>query len=308
MMNKSLLLLGILCLMLSSTIHGQINDLADAVDVLSEEAKKDTTYWVSEFSGGLNFNQASFSDNWKAGGINSVALGSIIAGKAMYRKDRLSWDNEIELLYGIVKNEGQSTRKSNDRMFFDSKMGYRMSQNWGAFFSLNFLSQFTEGYEYGPNESRSLISDFMAPGFLTSSLGFEYKPNNEFNLRIGPFSPRFTFVNNLDIIQTVPSNYGVPAGETTRIEWLAMQIFANYNKDITENFNIKTRYMMFANYETLSLKNIDHRLDITLTAKITQVINVTLTTITLYDIDQDPGVQFSQALALGILYKVNNKK
>lgn len=287
--------------------YGQIDQLAEAVDVLSEEAKKDTTYWVSEFSGGINFNQASFSNNWKAGGINSVALGSIIAAKALYKKDRFTWDNEIELLYGIVKNEGQSTRKSNDRMFFDTKVGYRMSSNWGAFFSLNFLSQFSEGYEYGPNESQTLISDFMSPGFLTSSLGFEYKPNDEFNLRIGPFSPRFTFVNNPDIILAVPSNYGVPAGETTRIEWLAMQIFANYNKDISENFNIKTRYMMFANYETISLKNIDHRLDVTLTAKITRFINVTLTTITLYDIDQDPGVQFSQALALGILYKVNNK-
>ncbi|WP_081634853.1 DUF3078 domain-containing protein [Lunatimonas lonarensis] len=307
-MRTLLLLSNLLFLNLLTPLLAQINDLADAVDVLSEEAKKDTTYWVSEFSGGINFNQASFSDNWKAGGINSVALGSIIAAKAMYKKDRLSWDNEIEFLYGIVKNEGQSTRKSNDRMFFDSKVGYRMSSNWGAFFSLNFLSQFTEGFEYGPNESQTLISDFMAPGFLTSSLGFEYRPNNEFNLRIGPFSPRFTFVNNPDIILAVPSNYGVPAGETTRIEWLAMQIFANYNKDISENFNLKTRYMMFANYETLSMKTIDHRLDVTLTAKITQFINVTLTAISLYDFDQDPGIQVSQALALGILYKVNNKK
>lgn len=286
---------------------GQVEDPAEKLDLLSEEAAKDTTYWVSEFSGGLNFNQAGFSDNWKAGGINSVAFGSIIAGKAFYKKNKLTWDNELELLYGIVKNEGQGTRKSNDRMFFDSKVGYLMSGKWSAFFSANFLSQFTEGFEYENDGTQRLISGFMSPGFLTSSLGFEYKPNDEFNLRIGPFSPRFTFVNNPNISLAVPANYGVPIGETTRIEWLALQLFANYDKNISEKFNIKSRYMLYANYETVAWKTIDHRLDITVTAKITDFINVTMTSISLYDFDQDPGIQLSQGLALGILYKVNNK-
>jgi hypothetical protein len=305
-MQKKLFLLLFLNILIF-TAFAQIEELADAMDILSEEAVKDTTYWVSDFSAGLNFNQAGFSDNWKAGGINSVAFGSIVAGKAFYKKGKLSWDNELELLYGIVKNEGQGTRKSNDRMFFDSKLGYRLSEKWAGFFSANFLSQFTDGFEYESDGSQQLISGFMSPGFLTSSLGFEYKPSDEFNLRIGPFSPRFTFVNNPAISQAVPSNYGVPIGETTRIEWLALQLFANYDKNISEKFNIRSRYMLFANYETLAWKTIDHRLDITLTAKITDFINVTMTSISLYDIDQDPGIQLSQGLALGILYKVNNK-
>jgi hypothetical protein len=291
-----------------SHIVAQDEEMAEALDSLAQDTVKDTTYWQSEFSAGLNFNQAGFSSNWKAGGVNSVAFGSIVAGKALYQKDRITWDNELELLFGIVRNQGEQTRKSNDRIFLDSKIGYKLSNNWSSYFSLNYLTQFAEGYEYGPDGERNLISDFMAPGFLTSSIGFEYKPNNEFFVRIGPFSPRFTFVHNPQIIQYVPTNYGVPEGDRIRTEWLALQIFASYDKDITENFNIKSRYMMFANYETLTWDTIDHRLDVTLTAKITDFINVTLTSISLYDIDQDPGIQYSQALALGILYKVSNKK
>lgn len=34
---------------------------------LEIDEPKDTTYWNSEISFGLNFNQASFSGNWKAG-------------------------------------------------------------------------------------------------------------------------------------------------------------------------------------------------------------------------------------------------
>ncbi|NHE56356.1 DUF3078 domain-containing protein [Cyclobacterium plantarum] len=269
---------------------------------------KDTSYWQSEFSAGLNFNQAGFSNNWKAGGVNSVAFGSIIAGKALYRKDKVSWDNELELLFGIVSNEGEQTRKSNDRIFLDSKLGYQLTEKWSSYFSVNYLTQFAAGYNFNDDGSRTLISKFMAPGFLTSSLGFEYKPNNTFFLRIGPFSPRFTFVNDTEIINNVPSNYGVPAGDMVRVEWLAMQVFAGLDKDLSENLNLKSRYAMYANYQTLSLENIDHRLDVTLTAKITNIINVTFTGIGLYDKDQDPGVQYSQALALGILYKVGNKK
>lgn len=276
------------------------------VDALPGQVMADTS-WTSEFSAGLNFNQAAFSGNWKNGGINSVAFGSIVAGKANYAKDRLTWDNEMELLFGIVNNEGERTRKSNDRIFLDSKIGYKMSGNWSSYFSLNFLSQFARGYNYDEDGSITLISDFMAPGYLTSSVGFEYKPNQEFALRLSPFSPRFTFVNNKDLYLTVPANYGVPIGETVRTEWLALQIYATYDKDVTETFNIKSRYQLFANYETLDWKTVDHRLDITLTAKITNLINVTLTSINLYDIDQDPGIQYSQSLALGILYKVNNK-
>lgn len=279
-----------------------------AQEAEAPSAEKDTTYWQSEFSASLNFNQAGFSNNWKAGGVNSVAFGSLVAGKTAYRKEKFSWDNELELLFGIVRNEGEETRKSNDRIFLDSKLGYQMSDRWLAYFSANYLTQFAKGYKFNDDGTKSLISKFMAPGFLTSSLGMEYKPNETFFLRIGPLSPRFTFVTDQGIIANVPSNYGVPAGETVRIEWLAMQVFASLDKDLAENLNLKTRYALFANYETLAFDSIDHRLDLTLTTKITEIINVTFTGIALYDLDQDPGVQVSQALALGILYKVGGKK
>ncbi len=300
-MRKSILFTAIIiCCTLYTVMAQDIDPEAGQVPV--------DTAWTTEFSAGLNFNQAAFSGNWKSGGINSVAFGSIIAGKANYQKDRLTWDNELELLFGIVNNEGEGTRKSNDRIFLDSKLGYKMSGNWSSYFSLNFLSQFAKVYQDHENDSSTLISRFLAPGYLTSSLGFEYKPNQEFALRLSPFSPRFTFVTDRNLYLTVPENYGVPIGKTIRTEWLAMQVYATWDKNLTETLNLKSRYQLFANYETLDWKTIDHRLDITLTAKITNLINVTLTSINLYDIDQDPGVQYSQALALGILYKVNNKK
>lgn len=285
------------------TFAQDIENLADSANV----AIKDTTYWISDFSVGLNFNQAAFSGNWKAGGVNSIAFGSILNGSAKYAKEKWSWDSQLELIYGLVKNEGQEFRKSNDRIFLDSKVGYKITEKWGYFSSLNFITQFSQGFDFTQDDP-ILISSFFSPAFLTTGFGFEYKPNEEFALRLAPFSPRFTFVTDTNIINNVPENYGVPAGQTMRAEWLAFQLFATWNKKFSENLTLNSRYQMFANLETLGFKTIDHRLDFTIIAKVSRYVDVTFTSINVYDIDMDPGIQYSQALALGILYKVSNKK
>ena len=70
--------------------------------------------------------------------------------------------------------------------------------------------------------------------------------------------------------------------------------------------NLKWRYLFFANYETLEMKTIDHRLDVNLTAKVNKFVNVSLGGILLYDFDQDSGVQLSQAFSLGFQYTFQN--
>lgn len=296
------------CFLLISIIaFAQDEEVTVSEEEVTEAEVEEVKPWDSEFSFGLNFNQASFSGNWKAGGINSVAFGSLITGRANYKKDKFSWDNDIEFIYGLVRNEGQETRKSNDRIFIDSKLGWMVSEKWGYFGAVNFISQFTDGFDF-TDDDRTLISSFFAPAFLTTSFGMEYKPNDEFALRLAPMSPRFTFVTDSRIAANVPTNYGVPIGRNVRTEWLAFQLFMTYNKSLAENLTLNARYQMFANYETLAFRNVDHRLDLTIAAKITKFVDVTFTSINVYDIDMDPGIQFSQALALGILYKVSNKK
>ena len=271
--------------------------------------------WKKAFKAGLNLNQASFSSNWKAGGVNSIGFNTFLNLKANYKKDARSWDNVIDLQYGMVNNQGQGYRKTLDRVFLDTKYGHALSSKWDAFFALNFLTQFAKGYKYEKDvngiEQPFLISDLLAPAFITSSLGFEYHPVEYFKVRLAPIAPRLTVLKNNDgryaaVDPLTP--YGVNVGEDIRFEGLAFQMLAEFNKDIAKNINLKWRYVMFANYETLDLKTIDHRVDLNLTAKVNQFINVTVGGILLYDYDQDSGAQMSQAFSLGILYAFQNYK
>ncbi|MCB0488081.1 MAG: DUF3078 domain-containing protein [Cyclobacteriaceae bacterium] len=267
-----------------------------------------TTHWKKNLNFGINLNQASFSSNWKAGGVNSIGLNTLFNYKANYKKDVHSWDNEIDLLFGFVNNEGQGYRKTLDRIYLDTKYGRDINDKWGLFSSLSFTSQFTKGYKYNDDDTKDLISDIFAPAFITSAWGVEYHPVDYFKVRLAPFAPRFTIVKDpTRFITTVsPTPYGVEPPDETRVEVLAFQMLAEFNKDIAENINLKWRYVMFANYETLEGKKIDHRLDLNLTAKVNKFINVGLGGILLYDYDQDTSVQLSQLMTIGFAYTFKN--
>lgn len=267
-----------------------------------------TTYWKKSLDLGLNLNQASFSSNWKAGGVNSIGLSSLFNYKANYKKDKNSWDNEISMRFGFVNNDGQGYRKTLDRIYLDTKYGHELTEKWGLFSSLTFSSQFTKGYQYNDDGTQDLISDFLAPAFITSAWGAEYHPVEYFKVRLSPFAPRLTIVKDPTrfITSVGPEPYGVIPPDETRFEWLAFQLQAEFDKDIAENINLKWRYVMFANYETLEGKKIDHRLDLTLTAKVNKFINVGFGTSMLYDYDQDTGIQLSQALSLSFAYSFRN--
>jgi hypothetical protein len=289
-----------------------ITGVADTLQSLEREGLFDSADslegWRLSYGGGINFNQASFSSNWTGGGVNSIAFGLYSNFHADYYKDRWSWNNVVDLLYGITRNEEDGARKNQDRIFFDTKVGYNVSNHWDAYFSLNFLSQFDKGFEYNDDGTRTLISQFMAPGYLTGSLGFEYKPVEYFWLRLSPFSPRITFQTETEQIfdNTDGKNYGVEEGETVRYEWFALQVLASYDKDLAENINLKARYQLFANYESFNFEEIDHRLDVIFTAKVTSYISVNLSGTLLYDFDQDDEIQLSQGIGIGLVYRVKN--
>jgi hypothetical protein len=275
------------------------------VQIPDSDLKLKINYWKNWTAFGINMNQAAFSENWRGGGVNSIAFGAQTNFKADYTREDKNFVNEIILQYGKLKNKGQLQRKTNDRIFLDNKVSLKLSKYWSFFGSLNFESQFDRGYSFKKDKSgeeiQTLISRFMAPGYLTESVGFEFKTSKAFWLRIGTGTARQTFVLDKELYLNNPKNFGVTPGQTFRNE-LAFQLVTNFEKDIATNINLKSRYTMFANYE--KLKNIDQRLDLTLIAKVNKVVNVTVAGIGVYDDDASTRIQASQTFSLGIMYKI----
>ncbi|NMM50193.1 DUF3078 domain-containing protein [Marinigracilibium pacificum] len=270
----------------------------------------DSIQWRVKMNTGFLFNQASFNSRWTGGGVNSLGLGTFFYYTAKYKKGKNTWDTNIEFLYGFTDTEGIGFRKANDRLFIDSKYGHNLTEKWSLFTAVNFQTQFAKGFEYGedPNtgdETETLISKFMAPGYITTSFGIEYTPTDYFFIRFSPISPRWTVVSDKDLYLTAGTNYGVPIGETVRTEWVAAQLIADFKKDIFENVNLQWRYAAYWNMKN-PLRETDHRLDIILSAKVNNWLATSLSTNMLYDVDQIDGLQIAQAFNLGVTYKFQN--
>ncbi|MGZ3765496.1 MAG: DUF3078 domain-containing protein [Mucilaginibacter sp.] len=279
----------------------QITEDKIPVDLLDYKV----SYWRKSVVFGLNFSQSAFSNNWTGGGVNAVALGTNIDFKAEYNKTPFDYTTELNLIYGISKNKGQTSRKTNDRIFFDNKVATQLSKHWYFFGSLSFESQFAAGYNYtdasgNPANPPLLISNFMAPGYLTESLGFEYKPVKYFDLRLGTGTAKQTFVMDTTIYHNQPDNYGVRPGHTF-VNQLAFQLVAAIDKDVMKNMHLNARYALFVPYQQ-ALAYTTHRLDATLTAKVNRLVNVSMNTTFLYDKNTSPKPQFTEGLSLGVSY------
>ncbi|GAB3652532.1 DUF3078 domain-containing protein [Hymenobacter agri] len=268
--------------------------------------------WHKSFKTGAGLNESALSSNWKGGGVTTIGFNALLNAKANRKVGPHSFDNEADFLFAFAQTKGLGYRKGQDRLYLDTKYGRALNTRWDMFLSLNLLTQFAPGYKYDTdaagNPRATLTSGFFAPAFITAAYGFEYHPATYFHVRLAPFAPRLTVVRGVERFITEPGQtpYGVNPGHSTRFEVLAAQVLAEFDKNLSANVNLKARYLLFANYKNLNFREIDHRLDVALTAKVGKYVNVAVNGIALYDFDQDSGVQYSQGLTLGVAYAFQN--
>jgi hypothetical protein len=275
------------------------------------EASKDTLDgWKTGGMIMLNFGQTSLT-NWAAGGENTVSGNSLFNFFANYQKGTFTWDNTIDLGYGILK-QGSQNRKSDDRIDFSTKFGKMATKNWYYSGLLDFRSQFTAGYNY-PNDSVK-ISNFFAPAYIVTAIGMDYKPNKTFTAFIAPITGKITIVGDQDLADA--GAFGVDKAEyingvKTKDGKNFRQEFGGYvrvayQNDIMTNVNLSTKLDLFSNYMK-NPQNIDVNWQVLVSMKVNKYISATFSTQLIYDddtkIEGSPKVQFKEILGVGFSYK-----
>lgn len=259
------------------------------------------SFWKHKMQAGINISQSSFSSNWKAGGANNISLGGFFNLLSKYEKGNWNVASDLQLALGFLNN-GVATRKTSDRIFYDIKLGYKISPKWDLFMSSNFQTQFTDGflYEKRSDKGDSLVSTFMAPAYLTTSLGLEYRPTAYLSGRFGVGTLRQTIVLNDNFSKL--GMYGVDKGSNLRNQAI-LQMVWSFDKDIAKNINLKVRSQSFWDYIKFDKAgSVVQRFDVNLAMKVNKYISTNIQAVALYDYDQDKDWQTSQILALGILY------
>ena len=263
------------------------------------------SHWKKGGDYSLSFTDVDFS-NWAAGGDNSSTISTFMNLYASYAKNKTTWDNNLALGFGLTNVASKGYHKSEDKIDFASKWGHKATEKLSYASLVTFKSQFTKGYEYIDDQNKNLISDFLAPGYVTFGVGMDYKPFEFLSIYFSPVTSKLTLVS----IPELRVKYGVEPDKNMRYEFggLSKMVF---RKDIFKNVTLESKLELFSNY-LHNPQNIDVDWQNAFTMKINKYLSSSLLTHLLYDDDIDvnnavegkqKAVQFNRIFGIGFMYK-----
>lgn len=267
----------------------------------------------------VSTSQAQFS-NWQGGGENSIAISTSLSLSLAYTSEKFNWETYFDAGYGIML-QGREGKwfKNDDRIDLTTKFGLRANDKWFYTGLVSLGSQFQPGY-YNLGDEKP-ISEFMAPGYVMGSLGFDYVPSSKLSVFLGPVTSKNTIVLNQDLANqgaygvepgeydyftgeylTLGKKFRSEAGGTVRVEYIEPRI--------VKNIGVQSRLVLFSNYIE-NPGNIDVDFENTFNLHVNEFITTNLILHFIYDDDiqialdelgerTGPRLQFKQVLAVGL--------
>lgn len=270
-----------------------------SVAFAQDESNEEEGPWTFGGFFSQQMNQVSFS-NWAAGGENNFASTSMFNLSGNYKTEQNTWENRLEMAYGLIKTADSPMRKSQDKIDFLSKYGRTLSSTISLSALANFQSQFDKGYQY-PNDS-VVVSRFMAPGYLLTALGVDYKPLAYLSVFLSPATGKFTFVTDPEL--SAAGAFGVTAGEKVNAEFGAMASIV-FDKEVFENVKVNSKMDLFNNYTDAdkdNRKRIDINWQTSIDMKVNSFLSASVRFHLIHDYDVTPDLQLQQMLGVGFSY------
>ncbi len=204
-----------------------------------EETEEPPKHWDLSGNTSVTFNQVALK-NWSSGGKNSIAGTALFKYQANYKDDNQTWDNLIDLGYGMTKYSKETLEKSEDKILLQTTYGYNACAN-KLFYSASYdlQTQFANGWK----DDTTKISTFFAPAYSTISIGLLYKPADWVSFYLSPVTGKMTFVCDT----VLSESYGVDAGKKFRMEYGAYFKIEVDKKDIVKNVDYYLRATFFSN-------------------------------------------------------------
>lgn len=317
-----MLIRTIVCLFLCSSI-GYAQDVSTEKDLKAKADLKEDG-WKKGGMFTVNFSQVSLS-NWAGGGENAIAINTLLNAFANLKQGKSTWENSLTIGYGQTKLGKASFVKSDDRVDITSKYGREAFNKWYYAALLNFRTQMVDGFAK-PGDANK-ISALLAPGYVLTAIGMDYKPNDHFTAFIAPLTVKTTIVMDQNLSDagafgveraTIDGNGFIMPGTGQKIRnEMGGYVKIGYVKDeIIKNVNFLTKADFFSNY-LHNPKNIDINWETLIGLKVNKYITCTLSTLLIYDDDvkitvgtdsngsaiMAPRTQFKQVFGAGFSYK-----
>lgn len=265
-----------MALILSTSVWAQVNS-ARADEVAGMLEKTDTIGWQRGLGIGLDFLQLLQINPKVGAGEDRIQFGGVSSFFANYKSNRLSWDNNGTLLFGVQRlGSGFTTiggnrikkpyQKTIDELRLISSFAYQMMEDskWSYAINAGFLSQVTPTYPGNflsdvNAEGQNPIARFLSPAQITIAPGVKYVQDEHFSVQISPATVKMIVVAD-DDIASVAGDSSLQVGlhgtgwrsgtdfDNTLFQ-LGGSIRALYqNKYFNDRFIVNSDLTLFSNY------------------------------------------------------------
>jgi hypothetical protein len=275
----------------------RIDSLQKRVDSIKkiEEAEKklQKKKWSVEGRFSLLFSQSSYS-NWISGGENAVSANVGINYDFNYQNDEWKWDNKIISSFGSSYISDQGFRKTDDRIEYNSVLGYNTGKSWYFSFFSNFISQYARGYDYS-GEEPLLVSSTLSPAYWSFGPGMLWRKNENLRINISPATSRFTFVS-----KSFSGEYGVDEGKTSSFS-LGFNLSGYFKFKIFENLDMENIVQVYSDY-LKKPQNIDVNYQTNFFLTVNKYLSLNTTLHFIIDDNASNTFQFRQIFGFGLNY------
>lgn len=287
--------------------------------------------WSYKGKYSLIMNQMAFS-HWATGGKSSIAGRATVDYDLKYHKKKFTFEHQGHLAYGVAGYINKDIEKTDDKLDLSVSAGRKISKKWDFTGMTIFKTQFTNGYNY-PDDT-DLVSTFMSPAYLTISLGFNYKPNKNFQMFVSPLAGKMTVVMNqklanqgaFGVKKAVYDSLGnVIKPGRNYLGLVGINILCTYKAKLMDNVHYKTNFNLYNNYlepETDKRWEMDLDWENNFTFKINQYMATVFFFQFKYDpkilfptyenvdgvntlVSQHTALQFKESLGIGLTYKID---
>jgi hypothetical protein len=245
--------------------------------------------WAHSLIGGANLTQASFT-NWVQGGQNALSYQVLFDGNATQNMERTNWSNTLKLAFGQSRLGDQGVRKTDDEIYFETVLIYKLGMVINPYASATARTQFARGFAYDAVGNGTEISAFMDPGFFTQSVGAAYTPAAGIKTRLG-----------LAMREIITTNHNQYTGGAKSQTWGGAESVTDASWNFAENMVLTSRLELFAPFK--SIDQVFVRFDNSIAAKVNKWVSVNFNVQLMNDVTVSPKTQVKEVLAIGISYQ-----
>ena len=216
---------------------------------------KKPNFWMVKGDYYLQFLQNYVTDNWYKGGESNYSmLGSITMQANYNNKQKVKWENKLELRLGYQTSKGDTLHRyktSEDLIRYTGKLGLQATKKWYYTLQVIGQTQFTKGLK---SNDKNVYSDFMSPFKLNLSVGMDYNVD-WFNHRlkgsthIAPLAFNWKYVGR----GSLSTRYGLEEGQHGMTDY-GSEFTIDLNWVFTDNIKWKTRLYGYTTYKRAELE------------------------------------------------------